>query len=117
MEYGVHLVDDLLTDLEHYLWFCSLDAASGFWAVMMTLRARKISAFVCALGPLEWLHMPFGLKNARCSISGCSTTPCGDISNRSGDGVTTQNGCVMLSSNLLQSVALLTTCRKPSDGS
>ncbi|KAG2791851.1 hypothetical protein PC113_g23698 [Phytophthora cactorum] len=48
----------------HYLWFCSLDAASGFWAVMMTLRARKISAFVCALGHFEWLRMPFGLKNA-----------------------------------------------------
>ncbi|KAG3132711.1 hypothetical protein PC128_g26443 [Phytophthora cactorum] len=36
----------------------------GFWAVMMTLRARKISAFVCALGHFEWLRMPFGLKNA-----------------------------------------------------
>ncbi|OWY93671.1 hypothetical protein PHMEG_00036851, partial [Phytophthora megakarya] len=29
------LVDDLLTDMEAYLWFCSLDAASGFWARMM----------------------------------------------------------------------------------
>ncbi|KAE9053501.1 hypothetical protein PF010_g32884 [Phytophthora fragariae] len=49
--------------MEAYLWFCSLDAASGFWAVMMTRRARKISAFVCALGHFEWLRMPFGLKN------------------------------------------------------
>ncbi|KAI9981079.1 hypothetical protein PInf_010488 [Phytophthora infestans] len=64
MEYAMPLVDDLLTDLERYLWFCSLDAASGFWAVMMTLRARKVSAFVCALGHFEWLRMPFGLKNA-----------------------------------------------------
>ncbi|OWY95317.1 hypothetical protein PHMEG_00034710 [Phytophthora megakarya] len=32
MEYAVPLVDDLLTELENYLWFCSLDAASGFWA-------------------------------------------------------------------------------------
>ncbi|KAE8955310.1 hypothetical protein PR001_g32155, partial [Phytophthora rubi] len=64
MEYAMPLVDDLLTDLEAYLWFCSLDAASGFWAIMMTLRARKISAFVCALGHFEWLRMPFGLKNA-----------------------------------------------------
>ncbi|KAE8973468.1 hypothetical protein PF011_g25241 [Phytophthora fragariae] len=58
------LVDYLLTDLEAYLWFCSLDGASGFWAIMMTLRARKISAYVCALGHFEWLRMPFGLNNA-----------------------------------------------------
>uniref|UniRef100_H3H680 Integrase catalytic domain-containing protein n=1 Tax=Phytophthora ramorum TaxID=164328 RepID=H3H680_PHYRM len=64
MEYVMPLVDDLLTDLEAYLWFCSLDAASGFWAIMMTMRARKVSAFVCALGHFEWLRMPFGLKNA-----------------------------------------------------
>uniref|UniRef100_H3H606 Uncharacterized protein n=1 Tax=Phytophthora ramorum TaxID=164328 RepID=H3H606_PHYRM len=64
MEYAMPLVDDLLTDLEAYLWFCSLDAASGFWAIMMTMRARKVSAFVCALGHFEWLRMPFGLKNA-----------------------------------------------------
>ncbi|GMF48143.1 unnamed protein product [Phytophthora fragariaefolia] len=50
MEYAMPLVDDLLTGMEKYLWYCSLDAASGFWAVMMTQRARKISAFVCALG-------------------------------------------------------------------
>ncbi|KAJ8556784.1 hypothetical protein ON010_g9179 [Phytophthora cinnamomi] len=64
MEYAMPLVDDLLTELESYLWFCSLDAASGLWAVMMTQRAREISAFVCALGHFEWLRMPFGLKNA-----------------------------------------------------
>ncbi|GMF44550.1 unnamed protein product [Phytophthora fragariaefolia] len=39
MEYAMPLVDDLLTDLEAYLWFCSLDAASGFWAIMVTMRA------------------------------------------------------------------------------
>ncbi|POM59440.1 hypothetical protein PHPALM_31836 [Phytophthora palmivora] len=43
MEYAMPLVDDLLSELEKYLWFCSLDAASGFWAVMMTSRARHIS--------------------------------------------------------------------------
>ncbi|POM76595.1 Hypothetical protein PHPALM_6149 [Phytophthora palmivora] len=64
MEYAMPLVNDLLSELEKYLWFCSLDAASGFWAVMMTSRARRISAFVCALGRIEWLRMPFDLKNA-----------------------------------------------------
>ncbi|POM58051.1 Hypothetical protein PHPALM_37356 [Phytophthora palmivora] len=64
MEYAIPLVDDLLTDMEAYLWFCSLDVTSGFWAIMMTQRARKISAFVCALGHFEWLRMPPSLKNA-----------------------------------------------------
>ncbi|GMF31693.1 unnamed protein product [Phytophthora fragariaefolia] len=64
MEYAMPLVDDLLTEMECYLWFCSLDAASGFWAIMMMMRARWVSAFVCALGHFEWLRMPFGLKNA-----------------------------------------------------
>ncbi|GMF31201.1 unnamed protein product [Phytophthora fragariaefolia] len=50
MEYAMSLVDDLLTELESYLWLCSLVASSGFWAVMMTQRARAISAFVCAWG-------------------------------------------------------------------
>ncbi|POM72383.1 Hypothetical protein PHPALM_10906 [Phytophthora palmivora] len=41
MEYAMPLVDDLLTDMEAYLWFSSLDA-----------------------GIFEWLRMPFSLKNA-----------------------------------------------------
>ncbi|KAG3077052.1 hypothetical protein PI125_g21369 [Phytophthora idaei] len=53
MEYAMPLVDDLLTELEHYLWFWSLDSACGFWAVMVTLRARKMSVFGCALGHFE----------------------------------------------------------------
>ncbi|OWZ19192.1 LOW QUALITY PROTEIN: hypothetical protein PHMEG_0006598 [Phytophthora megakarya] len=53
MEYAMPLVDDLRTDMEACLWFFSLDAASWFWAVMMTERARKVSAFVCALGHFE----------------------------------------------------------------
>ncbi|GMF23359.1 unnamed protein product [Phytophthora fragariaefolia] len=64
MEYAMPLVDDLLTELNAYLWFCSLDAASGFWPVMMTRRARRVSAFACALGHFEWLRMPFELKNS-----------------------------------------------------
>ncbi|OWZ01459.1 LOW QUALITY PROTEIN: hypothetical protein PHMEG_00027147 [Phytophthora megakarya] len=69
MEYAMPLVDDLLTDMEAYLWFCSLDAASGFWAVMMTERAREVSAFVCALGHFEWRRMPFGLKKRANDLS------------------------------------------------
>jgi hypothetical protein len=46
------------------MWFLSLDMASGFWAVLMTQRAKHISAFVCPLGHFQWVRMPFGLKNA-----------------------------------------------------
>ncbi|GMF58924.1 unnamed protein product [Phytophthora fragariaefolia] len=57
MEYAMPLVDDMLTELDAYLWFCALVAASGFWAVMMPRRA------LCALGHFEMLRMPFELKN------------------------------------------------------
>jgi hypothetical protein len=46
------------------MWFLSLDMASGFWAVLMTQRAKHVSAFVCPLGHFQWVRMPFGLKNA-----------------------------------------------------
>ncbi|KAH9100586.1 hypothetical protein Ae201684P_006782 [Aphanomyces euteiches] len=45
-------------------WFLSLDNASGFWVVRATKRARKVSAFICALGHFEWTRMAQGLKNA-----------------------------------------------------
>ena len=48
MEYAMHLVDDLLTGLEGYQWFWSLDAASGFWTILITERAIHISVS-CAL--------------------------------------------------------------------
>ncbi|OWZ12713.1 LOW QUALITY PROTEIN: hypothetical protein PHMEG_00014077 [Phytophthora megakarya] len=64
MEHAMPFVDNLLTDMEAYLWFCSLDAASGFWTVIMTERARKVSAFVCTLRHFEWRRMPLGFKNA-----------------------------------------------------
>ncbi|OWZ12774.1 LOW QUALITY PROTEIN: hypothetical protein PHMEG_00014018 [Phytophthora megakarya] len=64
MEYSMPLVDDLLADMETYLWFRSLDAVSGFWVIMMTRRARNILVFMDALGHFEWLRMPFGLKDA-----------------------------------------------------
>jgi len=64
MVYPMPLVNDLLEDLDKYLWFCSLDMASGFWVVPMTDRARLIMAFITPFGLFEWLRMPFGLCNA-----------------------------------------------------
>ena len=64
MAYPMALVDDLLESFDEVMWLCSLDAASGFWAILMTQRASDISAFVCPLGHFQWTRMPFGLKNA-----------------------------------------------------
>ena len=63
MEYAMPIVYDLSTELDRYQWFCSLDAASGFWAVMVTERARHLSASVCA-GAFECSRMTFVHKNA-----------------------------------------------------
>jgi hypothetical protein len=64
MVYPMPIVHDLLENLGHLRWLCSLDMASGFWVVKMTARARAISAFVTPFGLFEWLRMPFGLRNA-----------------------------------------------------
>ncbi|OWZ17181.1 hypothetical protein PHMEG_0008913 [Phytophthora megakarya] len=63
-EYVMPLVDDLLINMKGYLWFCSLDAPSRLWAIMMSCRAHKVSAFICALGHFEWLRVSFGQKIA-----------------------------------------------------
>jgi hypothetical protein len=64
MAYPLPLIDELLDDFDAIMWFLSLDMASGFWAILMTCRAREISASICPLGHFQWIRMPFGLKNA-----------------------------------------------------
>ncbi|KAG3069182.1 hypothetical protein PI125_g23270 [Phytophthora idaei] len=111
MEYTMPLVDDLQTELEHYLWVCSLDAASGFWAVMVTRRARKISAFVCALGHFEWLRMLFGVKNAPMIYQQMINNALWGFVQPVADGRITLNECAMPNCSLLRSVANLTNHR------
>ncbi|KAH9137701.1 hypothetical protein AeRB84_017699 [Aphanomyces euteiches] len=57
-------LDGMLANFHAMQWFLSLDNASGFWVVRATKRARKVSAFICALGHFEWTRMAQGLKNA-----------------------------------------------------
>ncbi len=64
MAYPLPLIDELLDNFGEIMWFLSLDMASGFWAILMTNRAKEISAFICPLGHFQWVRMPFGLKNA-----------------------------------------------------
>ncbi|POM76224.1 LOW QUALITY PROTEIN: Reverse transcriptase [Phytophthora palmivora] len=68
MEYAMPLVDDILSELEKYLWFCScgqrlLGCDDDQPSSAHLGASRRISAFVCALGHFECLRMPFGLKN------------------------------------------------------
>jgi hypothetical protein len=53
MRYPLPLIDELLDNFEHVQWLCSLDMASGFWAIQPTQRARDISAFVCPPGHFQ----------------------------------------------------------------
>jgi hypothetical protein len=62
--YPLPLIDELLGIFADAMWFLSMDMASGFWAVPMTEKSKKISAFTCPLGHFQWVRMPFGLKNA-----------------------------------------------------
>jgi ribonuclease HI len=64
MNFPLPLIDELLENFEFCMWFFSMDMASGFWAILMTARAKHISAFTCPLGHFQWVRMPFGLKNA-----------------------------------------------------
>ena len=56
------MISDLLQDMDKSMWYCSLDMASGFWVVEMTVRAKEISAFITPSGLFEWLRMPLGLN-------------------------------------------------------
>ncbi len=46
----------------HYL--SKLDLAKGFHQIPMAEESSKYTAFACKFGKLEYLKMPFGLKNA-----------------------------------------------------
>ncbi|GMF50376.1 unnamed protein product [Phytophthora fragariaefolia] len=83
MHYPLPLIDDLLIGFENTVWFLSLDMASGFWAVPMTLRAKHISAFiwtdtgrycnsVCKRPGLPgryWYPVPIDLHTPRLDVS------------------------------------------------
>ncbi|GMF39331.1 unnamed protein product [Phytophthora lilii] len=61
LEYAMHLVDDLHTEISVVLRF-------GYrqWVLGNDddIEARLVSALVCALGHFDWLCIQFGLKNA-----------------------------------------------------
>lgn len=42
----------------------SFDCASAFWSCLIKESQRKYTAFNTSLGLMEWVRMPFGLKNS-----------------------------------------------------
>lgn len=62
--YPIPLIDDLLESLANKKIFTKLDLKNGFHHVFMNEDPVKYTAFITPLGQYEFLHMPFGLKNA-----------------------------------------------------
>ena len=57
-------IDDSLRLLGNQQWFSTMDLASGYWQVAMSLEAKRKAAFVTNEGMFQFRVMPFGLCNA-----------------------------------------------------
>ena len=53
MIYFLHLIHELLNNLERALWYGFLEMASGFWFVGFTEKARRFLAFATPLEIVE----------------------------------------------------------------
>ena len=62
-EFTLPHVDNSLDLLAGIKYFTTLDLATGYWQVGMTLEAQEKTAFVTHEGLYEFLVMPFGLCN------------------------------------------------------
>ena len=62
--YYMPLVDELLQKVGSSQVLSKLDLAKGFYQVGLTDEARARPAFVTPMGKIEFLRMPFGMRNA-----------------------------------------------------
>lgn len=62
--YPLPRISDMLEALAGAKFFCSLDAASGYWQIPMAEADIAKTAFICPQGLFEFTVMPFGLTNA-----------------------------------------------------
>ena len=62
--YPLPRIDDSLRLLGNQQWFSTMDLASGYWQVGMSLDVKRKAAFVTNEGLFQFRVMPFGLCNA-----------------------------------------------------
>ena len=62
--YPLPRIDDSLRLLGNQQWFSTMDLASGYWQVAMSLEAKRKAAFVTNEGLFQFRVMPIGLCNA-----------------------------------------------------
>lgn len=62
--YPMPLIDDQLDNLAGYLYYSTLDLASGYYQIPIKESDRHKTAFVTPDGHFEFNRMPFGLANA-----------------------------------------------------
>ena len=62
--YPLPRISDMLEALSTGVYFSTLDAACGYWQIVMRERDKHKTAFICTEGLFEFEVMPFGLCNA-----------------------------------------------------
>ena len=62
--YPLPRIDNLLDQLGQCRFFSTLDLASGYWQIRVSLASREKTVFVTPQRLYEFLVMPFGLTNA-----------------------------------------------------
>ncbi|XP_068232309.1 uncharacterized protein [Palaemon carinicauda] len=61
-------INDCLDRIGSVKFITKLDLLKGYWQVLLSNRAREISALVTPFGLHECKVMPFGMKNAACTF-------------------------------------------------
>lgn len=62
--FSVPTVEQLFSKLSKAKYFCSLDAASGFYQIPLSNSASYLCTMATPKGLYRYLRLPFGLKSA-----------------------------------------------------
>ena len=62
--YIIPAVDDVIHQLRGSSVFSKLDAASGFWQILLELPTAKLTTFITPFGRLFFKRVPFGISSA-----------------------------------------------------